>query len=182
MPLYLSQNQAQLIVQQARTDQPQETCGILLGVSETVHEIISVPNIAADPLHFYRLEDAALAHALLQAETKGLSLVGFYHSHPNGDPIPSPTDVQQAYYPDAAYLIVGLRHAEPRLAAWKIHKGTVTPVDMVIGTLPNTSDQRDASLSQAQKVAILLAALVAFAFMIILSLSLLPPAPVIPLP
>jgi proteasome lid subunit RPN8/RPN11 len=38
-------------------------------------------------------------------EAQGLEMVGIYHSHPHGPDSPSPTDIAEAYYPDAVYLI-----------------------------------------------------------------------------
>jgi [CysO sulfur-carrier protein]-S-L-cysteine hydrolase len=37
---------------------------------------------------------------------EGLNHMGIYHSHPRGDNAPSPSDIEQAFYPDAMYFIV----------------------------------------------------------------------------
>lgn len=178
MHLWLSRDHAQTIADHALAEKPREACGVVFGSNDRASQVIPLTNIAADPNHNYRIDDQALAEAFFRAQREGQSIVAFYHSHPVGDPIPSPVDVQQANYPTTPYLIVGLRN-EPRFAAWLIQSHQVTPVDLYIGTEPPPNSP---SLSQAQKTAIIVAAVIAFAFMIILSLSLLPPAPVIVTP
>jgi proteasome lid subunit RPN8/RPN11 len=52
---------------------------------------------------------------------RGETLLAIYHSHPGAaDPTPSETDVRLAYYPSAAYLIVGLGGDEPVVRAFAI--------------------------------------------------------------
>jgi [CysO sulfur-carrier protein]-S-L-cysteine hydrolase len=179
MRLWMTPTQAEMIARQAFDHRLEEVCGIIAGVGEQVREIIPIQNAASDPAHFFRLDDRSFTQALFDIERAGLSLIGIYHSHPNGDPIPSQTDIQQANYPDTAYLIVGLWNGEPRLAAWQIRPGEVDRIELHVSTQAPPPQQK---LSKAEKTAIILAALIAFAFMLILSLSLLPPAPIIVTP
>lgn len=175
--MWLSTAQAQQIVAHARAEQPNEACGIVAGRGDRAVEIIPIPNAAANPLHSYYMDERALAAALMGIQARGLELIAFYHSHPVSDPIPSPTDQRQATYPDTPYLIVGLKHNDPRLAAWLLRPGQVTQVDLHVGDDP--PPERPAT-STAQKTAILISVLIAFALLIVVSLTLLPPAPVIP--
>jgi len=177
MRLWLTPTQAEMIVRHAQDARPEEACGLIAGIGEQARQIIPVANAASNPRHFFRLNERAFTRAMFEIERAGLSLIGIYHSHPEGETIPSQTDIQQSNYPDTAYVIVGQRHGEPRLAAWEIRPGTISPIEVYVGTQPPSA--QEPALSQAQKTAIILAALIAFAFMLILSLSLLPPAPVI---
>lgn len=172
----LSEAQAQQIVAHARADAPREACGIIAGRGETASEIIPIPNAAADPLHTYYMDERRLAEALISLEQRKLELVGFYHSHPNGEPLPSPTDTRQATYPDTPYLIVGLK-GEAKLAAWLLRRGQVTPVTLYIGSLPPAEAPQT---TPTQRAAVIISALIALAVLIVVSLTLLPPAPVIP--
>ncbi len=175
--LWLKPTQIQELVRSAQKAYPQEACGLLVGIGEEVREVIALPNIARNPEHHYRMDDRAYGNAIFQVQKRVLSVIGFYHSHPNSDPIPSQEDIRDANYPETPYLIIGLRHPDSELAAWQIRYGQVTPVEIHVSTeapAPQTEP-----LSQAQKRAIILSAIIAFAFMIILSLSLLPPAPII---
>ena len=173
----LTHEQARAIIDHARAEAPNEACGVIAGRGTVAHEIIPIPNTADDPLHAYRMDEQSLVTALIGGEKRGLELVGFYHSHPHSDPIPSPTDIRQATYPDTPYLIVSLKGGEARLSAWSMRYGQVTPIEVQVGI---ESPPESRPLSTAQKIAILLSALIAFILMIVLSLSLLPPAPIIP--
>jgi [CysO sulfur-carrier protein]-S-L-cysteine hydrolase len=179
MRLWMTPIQAEIIARQALDHRLQEVCGIIAGIGEQAQRIIPLENAASDPVHFFQLDERSFTQAMFDIERAGLSLIGIYHSHPNGDPIPSQTDIQQANYPETAYLIVGLRNGEPRLAAWQIRPGEVDRIELHVSTESPPSEQ---TLSKAEKTAIILAALIAFAFMLILSLSLLPPAPIIVTP
>ena len=182
--IWLSHHQAQALIVHARADAPREACGLLVGRTDSagrahVTEITPIANAAADPLITYYMDERALVTALSGLQARRLELLGFYHSHPSGDPIPSPTDVRHATYPDTPYLIVGLNGNKARLAAWKMRPGQVEKIPLHIGNeLPDVNP----SLTRSQQAAIILAALIAFALLIVVSLTLLPPAPAIPPP
>jgi proteasome lid subunit RPN8/RPN11 len=180
--LWLTYAQIRVVCEIAQADAPHETCGLIGGVEINgvlrAVEIVATPNTALDPRHHYSVDGSALVQTMMDFEAKGLSLVGIYHSHPFGEPSPSQEDVRTAYYPDTPYLIVGVKpNHNPSLAAWNFHHGEVDRVELHIGDDPPAPPD---VLSSAQKVAILMSALIAIAFMILLSLSLLPPAPEIP--
>lgn len=179
MILWLTDQQAQTIIRHLQEERPQEGCGLLIGSEDgQVIEIIPAKNVAQNPQRHYEIEHHALVDTMTSAQKHGLELLGFYHSHPNGDPIPSSTDVAQANYPDAAYLIVGFAGGAPKLAAWRIRRHEVERLELHVGdSMPVT---QDAGLSGNHKFAIIVSAIFAFVFMIVLSLSLLPPAPEIP--
>lgn len=180
--LWLHPDQATTLVEYARLARPQEACGLLVGRGERVEAIIPIQNSAADPAHNYRLNEDAYIRALFQAQRGGQSLLAFYHSHPASAPIPSSEDIRQATYPHTPYLIIGFPGSQAALAAWLLRPDQVERVDLHIGVRP--PKPAEPGLSAAQKTAVALAALLAFAFFILLSLSLLPPAPILvaPLP
>lgn len=177
--MWLTREQAQAIIAHARAESPREACGIIAGQRDRAAEIIPIPNTAADPIHTYLMDERRLVEVFISLEARGLVLLGFYHSHPQSNPIPSPTDIKMASYPDTPYLIVGLKGGEARLAAWKMRYGQVSEELVHIGNQPPPSSDSP-TLSRAQKIAILMSALIAFILLIVLSLSLLPPAPLIP--
>ena len=45
---------------------------------------------------------------MLRQFSPALSILGVYHSHPAGVAEPSPTDIDEAMYPEWAYVIIGL--------------------------------------------------------------------------
>jgi hypothetical protein len=120
------------------------------------------------------MDDVALLKAFTGAEARGMDVIGFYHSHPAGEPIPSRTDIAQATYPDTPYLIVGLKGVA-KLAAWTMRAGQVDEVPLHVGNEPPL--QTGVANTGAQKTAILISVAIAFILVIVVSLSLLPPPP-----
>ncbi|MFQ3568111.1 MAG: M67 family metallopeptidase [Aggregatilineales bacterium] len=179
--LWLEEASARALVLQATGAAPEEICGLLAGRDAVISEVISIRNAADDPRQTFYMDEDEFKARLHDLERRGLSLIGFYHSHPQGDPTPSPTDIRSAYYPEIPHLLIGLR-GRPRLAVWRIKHGSVEPVTLHIGSprIMYRHGTPSSQLSQAQKVAIVLSAAGAFIFLILLSLALLPPAPPIP--
>ncbi len=178
MILWLTEPLARQIVQCALDDAPDETCGLIAGLGGRAQIILPVRNMAADARVHYEMDHAALVQAMFEIEHRGLELIGIFHSHPNGEPIPSQTDIRLANYPDLIHVIVGLTGEAPRLAGWVIRPTEVEPVVLHIGF--SKPPVQAPPLSKSHKTAIVIGAILAFAFMIVVSLSLLPPAPVIP--
>jgi proteasome lid subunit RPN8/RPN11 len=178
MRLWLTYAQEKVIVEHALADAPREACGVIGGTGERAERVVALPNVSSDPAHFYQLDTDSLDRSVRSLRADGASLLAIYHSHPRGEAIPSPTDVEQAPPLAVAHLIVGLRHTQARLAAWRIHDGEVERVELYVGDDP-PPPSTDRPLSQAQKTAIVVSAVIAFLLVLIISLSLLPPAPVI---
>jgi proteasome lid subunit RPN8/RPN11 len=66
----------------------------------------------------------------LQKEVR--EVVAIYHSHPQGEAIPSERDIAEATWPDAVYIIVGLRDVDaPDMRGWRIVQGSVEEVELV---------------------------------------------------
>jgi len=179
MRLWLTDDQVKAMVQHALSESPHEACGLIAGVGERAELVYPLPNIADDPLHLYRIDNAALDHAVRDFRQNKLSLIGIYHSHPHGDPILSATDIQQAPPLLVNHVIVGLRHDKPRVAVWRVKNYRVERVDLHIGSEPPTPSEDDGEMTRAQKTAVIVTAIIAFIIVLIVSLSLLPPAPVI---
>jgi proteasome lid subunit RPN8/RPN11 len=83
---------------------PEEACGLLAGLQDVVKEVRSLTNILHSPVR-YRMHPQEQYDAFISFEEQGWELLGIYHSHPLGPDQPSPTDINEAYYPDAIYLI-----------------------------------------------------------------------------
>ncbi len=93
---------------------PDECCGILVGTGDNekrIYRFHKVGNINKQRLH-ERYEIDALEHYKIdkQARGKGLSVVGFYHSHPDFPPCPSEFDTKSAW-PDYSYIIISVDKA-----------------------------------------------------------------------
>jgi len=108
------------VVDHAREGAPAEVCGALAGARgdpDRVDRAIRTDNAAADPRTAYEIAPERLHAVLVDAEADGDDVVGFYHSHPEGPPEPSPTDEAAATWVDHVYLIVD--PGPPTLRAWR---------------------------------------------------------------
>lgn len=86
---------ATLIAESARTA-PLECCGLLLGREGRIEEARAADNVAEDPARRFEIDPVALLSAHREARNGGPELLGFFHSHPNGHPLPSATDCEHA--------------------------------------------------------------------------------------
>ena len=108
------------IVAQARSEHPNECCGVLLGHRDRVERIQPTQNSLRSPVVF-EVDPRELLDVLLAAEAASLDVLGYYHSHTSSPAYPSPTDVRYAAgWPDAVHLIVSLADATPSLRAYSI--------------------------------------------------------------
>ncbi|WP_049920502.1 desampylase [Haloferax sulfurifontis] len=91
----------------AARDPPAEVCGVLAGDGDarTVTAAHPVSNVADEPRVAYELDPEETVSILETVEAAGDDAVGFYHSHPDSDPVPSATDREQASWPGYVYLI-----------------------------------------------------------------------------
>lgn len=179
--LRLTRQQVQTIVEQAKVDAPNEICGLIVGQQGVAQHIIPIPNRSRTPLTHFQMDAESLLRAYKMLDTIGGALLAVYHSHPNGEPLPSQTDIRDATrnMPNVIHLIVGMKQRKARFQAWHIHDGQVDKVELLVGNMVSDSMP---SLSRAQIIAILLMTLLAAVFLISLSIMLLPPAPPIPTP
>lgn len=91
----------------ARTP-PVEVCGVLVGrrgPPDRVTGARRVANVADRPRSRYELDPAATVAAIDAAEAAGEAVVGFYHSHPETDAVPSATDRARATWTGYVYAI-----------------------------------------------------------------------------
>ena len=96
------------ILTQAQHSPEAEVCGLIATQNGTACRCYPVHNAAADPVHRYRMEPQAQIEALRQMREAGEELLAIYHSHPHTPPTPSSSDIEEANYPDAVYLIISL--------------------------------------------------------------------------
>jgi len=115
------------LVAQAIEARPVECCGLLVGRGRHIVAAVPMRNVAESRVRF-RLDDRAHLdlRRTLRVLRPALDIVGVYHSHPAGRAWPSETDIEQSYYPDWAFVIVGLA-GRPRVAAFRIRNGRARP-------------------------------------------------------
>ena len=86
-----------------------EVCG-LVGANDSGIPVSCYPvdNCAATPEKRFTLDAGQQIAAMKQIREKGESLFAIYHSHPSAPAEPSPTDIEEASYPEALHLIISL--------------------------------------------------------------------------
>lgn len=94
-----------------------EVCGLLFGTEGVeVTAIQPCANVAAKPADTFEIDPASLIAAHKAQRSGGPTLIGCYHSHPNGAGMPSPRDGESSDGGQKLWLIV----ADNRVRAWHV--------------------------------------------------------------
>jgi [CysO sulfur-carrier protein]-S-L-cysteine hydrolase len=105
-----------------------EMCGLLAGREGVVDRVWLVPNALYSPVA-YRMDGSEFAEAMIGCEFEPL---GIFHSHPAGPPVPSPTDIAEAAYPESIYVVISLQRTPPSVRGFTIVAGQVNEVQIDI--------------------------------------------------
>ncbi|MFW5708777.1 MAG: Mov34/MPN/PAD-1 family protein [Chloroflexota bacterium] len=176
--IHLTQRAVDEIEQAVQAVYPFEACGFLIGSGSVVVTAIAVANAAAEPETHFKIDQHAFNELLPGIRERGQSIIGFFHSHPDGQPVPSSTDKRDlAVYHPAVQLIVSATPQRIRFAAWQIMPGDVRAV-----TLRFDDDTEPTPLieTRAQRVAVLVGIGLAVIVFVVIALALLPPPPPLP--
>ena len=92
---------------EAQKAAPDECCGLLLGHQGVIDRVLPAVNVADDPRARFEIDPGTLIAALRAARGGGPAVIGYYHSHPQGAPEPSPCDAEQAARDGKVWAIVG---------------------------------------------------------------------------
>lgn len=79
-------------------------------------------NIAQSPEVRYDIGTEELLHAQKSAREAKSQIVGFYHSHPKHEAMPSETDLKEAYWTNCSYVIVSLLNEEEQLRSFVLRE------------------------------------------------------------
>lgn len=120
---------------------PAEACGLLAGELGDIDVKAVYPCRNAAPPDkldvVYELDSGDYLKADRDAQSKGLEIIGVYHSHTHTQALPSPTDVAQAPDPAWHYVVISLRLPTPVVRSFTI-------VDGEIAEEPTVLDRPDA--------------------------------------
>lgn len=136
------------LVDHALGERPNEACGIVVGDGPAASggrplRFVPARNSLASPYRF-EVHPDDLISLVFETERAGETFWAIVHSHPRTEPVPSPTDLARAAYPEALHLIVSLRRcggsvvggaggggrACAELALWRIAGGSASPVPL----------------------------------------------------
>ena len=138
MSVALPVDLVEAMVAHARDDYPNEACGVIVGdrpaaAGGVALRWVPMRNEYASPLR-YRIHALDLYPVLVEVEdSDDLAFWAIVHSHVRSAAYPSPTDVAQATFPDALYILVSLEADEPALGAYRIVDGAIHPVELLVG-------------------------------------------------
>lgn len=129
----------QALIDQARAEDPNEACGLVIGDRPAADggralRYEATTNKAASPYR-YEIDPTDLYRISVAADDADEVIWGIVHSHTHTPAVPSPTDIGLAFYPDALYLLVSLSDDEadptsgtPSVRAWRIVEGAIHEV------------------------------------------------------
>jgi [CysO sulfur-carrier protein]-S-L-cysteine hydrolase len=129
---------AEELMRHARSELPNEACGLISGSLPTgsASRFYPARNVEASPLR-YNVHPEDLVRITFEIEEAGEELVAIFHSHTRSAAIPSATDRRTAMYPDPFYLLASLADpdapAARALRAWRIYRGQAFEVPLTIG-------------------------------------------------
>ena len=120
------------IVAEALAAFPNECCGLIEGehASEIVrvHALHATANVNADPASGFEIDPAAHLRLLRSLRGSGHTIVGCYHSHPNGRPGPSERDRENGCEDVFIWLIAALDGAAGAVALAAFEGPSFRPV------------------------------------------------------
>lgn len=136
--LVLNEAHWQTMLDHARTQAPEEACGLVGGQPLHGHPgvwictaVLTVTNMLHSPVRYRMAPEEQLA-AFEFFDRNGWELAAIFHSHPQGPGAPSPTDMAEAYYPEAAYLIWFQESGRWDCRAYRIKDGEVWTVALEV--------------------------------------------------
>ncbi|HEY2379719.1 MAG TPA: M67 family metallopeptidase [Terriglobia bacterium] len=129
MDLVLGPGILEQLIQHAKVAYPVEGCGLLAG-RDVAGRFIAMRNVSGSSAE-YEMDPAELIHVLRELRNSGEQLLAIYHSHPHGPAGLSDKDVEQAYYPEAAQVVVSLADPEhPQAMAFRITGGAIRQIEL----------------------------------------------------
>jgi len=114
---------------------PDECCGALIGrESGDVVEAFALSNAMDERRRRFLIGPDAYRTAEARATETGLTLIGFYHSHPDHPAVPSSVDLEHAW-PNLHYLILSVREGRAETArTWRLREDRSAFDEAVIRT------------------------------------------------
>ena len=134
---------ADAIVDHARSEYPNEACGLIVGSAPAAAggealRYESCRNKAASPYR-YEVHPDDLLRLTVAVDDADEVFWAIVHSHVRSPAVPSPTDIGLASYPDSLYVLVSLAGDQAdavtgalSLRAWRILDGTPVEVPLEV--------------------------------------------------
>jgi len=121
------------MVEHARREAPNECVGVLGTRDGEPVLLVEAENARHSPLA-YEIAPQELLRVHDRLDEDELEVGAIYHSHTRTEPVPSQTDINLAFYPEALYIIVGLAGDEPDIRAFRIVDGEVSQAELEVAS------------------------------------------------
>src|SRR5712671_3347776 len=122
------------VIAHARTDHPDEACGVIAGPagSDRPVRFIAMVNAERSPT-FYRFDSMEQLSVWREMDERDEEPVVIYHSHTATEAYPSRTDISYASEPGAHYVLVSTRDPDvAEFRSFRIVDGTMTEEEVRI--------------------------------------------------
>jgi len=119
------------MINHCQEERPLEACGLMVGAVDQVVAAYATDNQHRSPV-VYKVDDRQLLQVFREIRDDKHEIIAIYHSHVNTEAFPSRTDIDQATWPEAYYLIVSLAHRIPKVRAWRLVDGQSTEHQVVV--------------------------------------------------
>ncbi len=117
------------MVQYCLETSPNEACGLLLGVGESVKFVRGARSVAPSPYQF-TMEPLDILAIDKEAEDLEVEIVGLFHSHTTSEAYPSETDVDACPDDRWVHFLVSLKSKPYRVRAFKIADRKITEIEI----------------------------------------------------
>lgn len=112
---------------------PNEACGLVAGRRQRrIEHAYCLANVESSPTRF-TIDPVEHFQSMTDAESKGMEIIGVFHSHTRAPAFPSATDIAEASDLDWIQLIVSLSDpARPEVRAFYIRDRTIDEVEVEV--------------------------------------------------
>ena len=115
----------------ARREAPRECCGLLVGAGSRIDEGAPMTNVEPGTTRF-RVDPGEHFTLIHRLRGTGRAILGAYHSHPAAPPVPSDSDLAEAFDAGFVYVIVSLLDGNrPATRAYRIRDGRARAVTLI---------------------------------------------------
>lgn len=127
----LSRTVVNQLLHHAQTAPEDEVCGLIGAAAGAAMRVYPVANVASDSHRLFAMDPKGQIDAMRAMREAGETLFAIYHSHPHSPAAPSATDLQQAAYPEALYLIISLdTKGVLEMRGYRLCEGGVADVEL----------------------------------------------------
>jgi desampylase len=115
MELCISRRHHTQLLDWASVAAENECCGLILGQANEVLDLLLTANVASNPRVYFEIDPEDLIATQKAEREGGGSIMGYFHSHPNGRELPSQTDADMAAADHRIWLII----TASNVSAWE---------------------------------------------------------------